>query len=102
LRSVAPAQFGSLRAISHGRVVTASPVGESSFPALVVEQVPERVRAFDLSSPLPVLRTFTPANVRITANASWSHAVAIENYTDAELEFVSAYLMWVVQVPSTK
>jgi len=39
-------------------VVTARPVGEPPFPALLVERTDSRVRVYDLTANLPVLRSF--------------------------------------------
>ena len=102
LKALAPAQFRDLRAASHSRVVTASPNSEDPFPAVVAEQTAERVRVFDLSSPLPVLRTFQPAQVRITPGNAWSHASAAQTYSESELEEISGYLTWLVRAQQVK
>jgi len=94
LRALAPGQLRNLRAASGARVVTARPVDEDPFPALVAEQTSERVRMYDLGAPLPVLRTFRPAQVRIMPGKAWSHASAAQTYSDAELEAISGYLTW--------
>jgi hypothetical protein len=97
LRALAPAQISNLRPASRTRVVTASVVDEDPFPAAIIEQTPERIRVYDLNALLPVLRTFQPAQVRITPGNSWSHASAVQNYSDADLEVVSGYLTWLVR-----
>jgi mono/diheme cytochrome c family protein len=102
LKAVSPAQIRGLRTAPGMRVVTASPVGEEPFPALQVEQTPEQIRVYDLTSPLPVLRTFQPAQVRITPGGAWSHAKAIRSYSDADLGAISGYLMWVLRTQSGK
>ncbi len=89
-------KFQNLRATSAAHIVTAKPADEQPFPALTVEQTAEVVRVYDLSSPLPVLRTFQRAQVHITPGGVWSHAAAVQNYSDAELEAISDYLTWVV------
>ncbi len=76
----APAH-ADLRAIETRRVMTAQPAGESPFPAWVVEQSSKRVRVFDLSSRLPVLRTFAPEAVKLTAVSTWDHRSAVSDYT---------------------
>ncbi len=93
MRVAAPAD---LRSITVRHVMTALPVGESAFPAFIVERSEKRVRIFDLSSPLPVLRTFNPDAVKLTDGAIWQHADAIHGYNDRELEQIAAYLQWVV------
>jgi mono/diheme cytochrome c family protein len=102
LRSSATESFKNLRAAWHNRAVTAKPSGESSFPAIVAEQTPEQIRILDLSSALPVLRTFAPARVQVSTGSTWSHTSAVGNYTDAELEAISIYLTWVMQTPPAK
>jgi mono/diheme cytochrome c family protein len=102
LRALDPAQFRDLRAVSRTRIVTASPVNEDPFPAFVTEQTAERIRVYDLSSPLPVLRTFQPVEVRITPGSAWSHATAVEPYSEVDLEAISGYLTWVVRTPPVK
>jgi mono/diheme cytochrome c family protein len=102
LRALAPAQFGNLRTASRTRVVTASPVGEGPFPAVQAEQTPEYIRVYDLSSPLPVLRTFPPTQVRLAPGNAWSHATAVQSYSDADLEAISGYLTWLLRTPPSK
>jgi len=97
LSTLAPERFRNLRAIPATRIVTAKPADEEPFPGLIVEQSADNVRVHDLSSSLPVLRTFQPAQVHITPGGAWSHADAVQNYSDAELEAISGYLVWLVQ-----
>ena len=61
---------------------------------VVAEKAADRIRVYDLSSRLPVLRTFAPAEVVLTPGASWTHGAAASLYTDAELEAISRYLHW--------
>jgi mono/diheme cytochrome c family protein len=84
-----------LRTPSHTHVVTASPVDEDPFPAVLIEQTPARVRVYDLSARLPVLRTFVAGQVRITLGSAWLHSTAVQDYSAAELEAIAAYLRWV-------
>lgn len=102
LGALAPVQFHNLRVASRTRVVTATPVDEAPFPAIVAEQTPERIRVCDLNSLLPVLRTFQPAQVRITPGSAWSHATAVQNYSETDLEAISGYLTWLVRTPPAK
>jgi mono/diheme cytochrome c family protein len=102
LSALAPEKFRNLRAISAAHIVTAKPIDEGPFPGLAVEQTAEIVRVYDLGSPLPVLRTFQPAQVHITPGGAWPHAAAIQNYSDAELEAISGYLSWVAQAGTSK
>ena len=102
LRALAPAQFRNLRTASRTRVVMASTVDQEPFPALVAEQTPERIRVYDLSSPLPVLRTFQPSQVRIMPSSAWSHATAAQTYSEIDLEAISDYLTWLVRTQPAK
>jgi mono/diheme cytochrome c family protein len=94
LQDLKSAHVGDLRDIQTPNVMAAHPVGEDAFPAIVVEKAPSRVRVYDLSSRLPVLRTFAPADVTLTPNTSWRHTAASSLYTDVELEAVLGYLRW--------
>jgi mono/diheme cytochrome c family protein len=95
LRDLSKAHLGDLRALATPNVVTAHPTSEDPFPAVVAEKTAKRVRVYDLSAKLPVLRTFTPAEVAISPGTSWHHRDAVAIYTDAELEAISSYLLWV-------
>ena len=102
LRASAPEQLRNLRALAQTRVVTAHPLDEDAFPAVVAEQTPERIRVYDLSSPLPVLRTFQPERVRITPGSAWSHASAAQIYSEGDLETLASYLTWLVGTQPAK
>jgi mono/diheme cytochrome c family protein len=81
-----------LRTIDATRTVTVSPAGEPPFPGFVVEQSEKRVLVYDLSSRLPVLRTFAGGVVKATAGSSWKHQDAVREYSDTELRDVALYL----------
>jgi mono/diheme cytochrome c family protein len=102
LRASVPEQLRRLRAVAQTRVVTAHPVDEDAFPAVVAEQTPERVRVYDLSPALPVLRTFRAERVRITPGSAWSHASTTQSYSDSDLESLASYLTWLVATQSVK
>ena len=102
LRALAPAHFRNLRQMSRTRVVMASTVDEDPFPAIVAEQTPQLIRVYDLSSPLPVLRTFQPSQVRIMPGSEWSHATATQTYSEIDLESISDYLTWLVRTQPAK
>jgi len=40
--------------------------------------------------------------VRITPGSAWSHATAVETYSESDLEAISGYLQWLVQTPPAK
>jgi hypothetical protein len=94
LQDLSTAHLRDLRAVETPNVVTARPAGEESFPAVVVEKTEGRIRVYDLSSRLPVLRSFAPADVVLTPGASWRHRAAAGLYSDAELEAILSYLRW--------
>ena len=83
-----------LRSIEVRHLMTAQPVGESDFPALIADESDTYIRVFDLSSPIPVLRTFTPDGVKLKDGSSWSHRDAVSGYSDAELQEIEKYLQW--------
>ena len=80
------------RSITIQHVVTVEPSGEPAFPAVVVERSEKRIRVFDLSSPLPVLRTFAPASATVKDGSAWNHRDAVSGYADEELQQIAAYL----------
>jgi len=88
----AAAAHSDLRSIEVHHVITAQPAGESAFPALVAEKSEKRIRVFDLSSPLPVLRTFAPDAVQLTEGTTWNHRDAVRDYRDSELQDIDKYL----------
>jgi mono/diheme cytochrome c family protein len=77
-----------------GRVRTARPAGEAPFPSVLVEHTETRVRLYDLSSPIPVLRTFAPGQVSLGPETSWRHEQVTKVYTPHELEIIGRYLRW--------
>jgi len=81
-----------LRAIDAKHTVTVVPAGEAPFPGLIWEQSEKRVRVYDLSSPLPVLRTFAGGAVKVTPGSTWQHRDAVAGYTDVELQEIARYL----------
>ena len=85
-----------LAAPSHatGSVVTARPVGEPPFPAVVVERTDAKARVYDLTSTIPVLRSFPAGRIAIDSATSWTHLQATRSYTAAELEVIAGYLRW--------
>jgi mono/diheme cytochrome c family protein len=94
LQDVQTAKLEDLRAVETPNVVTARPVGEEPFPAVVVEKGVTRVRVYDLSSRLPVRRTFRPPDVVLVPGSSWSHRAATDLYSQTELAAVSKYIHW--------
>ena len=94
LRTRKPATLRGLRLLPTPHVVTVRATSEDPFPALVVEETPAQVSVYDLSAPLPVRRSFKPANVTLTPGGSWSHREAASLYSDEELDAIAGYLKW--------
>ncbi|HYL34771.1 MAG TPA: c-type cytochrome [Bryobacteraceae bacterium] len=65
--------------------------GAGTFPALVLTQSQE-TKVYDLTLAPPVLRTVPKAAIKIVAGSSWRHASVLTAYSDAELEFILAFL----------
>jgi mono/diheme cytochrome c family protein len=84
----------SLAKLRQTRVRTAYLSGEDPFPALPHAMADGSVTVYDLSSPLPVLRTFLPSEVTITGESSWPHESATRKYSKLELESILKYLRW--------
>ena len=85
-----------LHSIGASHVVTASPKGEPPFPGIVGDESGKRIRIYDLSSPLPVLRSFSRSDVEIAAGGQWTHRDALAGYSDAELKEIASYLRSVI------
>lgn len=83
---------GDIRGVAARNVETVRLKSGEAFPALLIFKGSDAVRVYDLSSPLPVLRSFAPADVTITPGSSWTHSAAIANYTDEELAAIPAFL----------
>ena len=90
----APTSSGDFRRVPQSRVRTARPSGESPFPAVVIEQTDTRIRVYDLSSPLPVLRSFAAGQLAMSPGAAWSHEEAARGYSDAELRKIENFVRW--------
>jgi mono/diheme cytochrome c family protein len=83
-----------LKSIETPEVVTARPAGEDPFPAVVAEKSAARIRVYDLSSKLPVLRSFAPEEVTLASGATWQHTSASNLYGATELDAIERYLKW--------
>ena len=93
LAAVPAERFAGLREVAPHRAVTARPAGgEAPFPALVVERGNVRVRVYDLTGPLPVLRSFAATRIVIEPGSPWRHEQAVRVYAANELESIVRYL----------
>jgi mono/diheme cytochrome c family protein len=97
LNDLRTARIRDPRAIETPEVVTVRPFGEAAFPGLIAEKTASRLRVYDLSSRLPVLRTFAPEEALVAAGASWRHSEAASRYTDAERDAVVRFLRWAAE-----
>ena len=83
----------ALREVEPRRVVTVRPAGgEAPFAAVVAERTSTRVRVYDLTAALPVLRTFAADQIVIESGSSWRHEDAVRGYTAGELDTIAKYL----------
>jgi mono/diheme cytochrome c family protein len=95
LAAVPRGRFAELREVTTHRVVTARPAGsEPPFPALVVERTDARVRVYDLTVSLPVLRSFAAGRIVLEPGSGWRHEQVVRAYTGSELETIARYLRW--------
>ena len=83
-----------VRAVETPAVVTVRASGEVAFPGVVVERSATVVRVYDLSSKLPVLRTFSSPAVEVVDGGAWKHTAASDLYSRDELEAIKGYLRW--------
>lgn len=90
---LAPADFRSISA----NTFTARASDEAPFPVIVIERSEKWIRVYDLSSPLPVLRSFKPDRINLTPGSSWQHREAVSGYSDAELRSIEAYILLALQ-----
>jgi cytochrome c553 len=86
-----------LRTVNAAHTVTVSAKGENAFPGLVLEQSEKRVRVYDLSSPLPVLRIFERGGAEVAKGSSWNHRDAVSAYSDDELRIIAEYLQTTIR-----
>lgn len=90
---------GELRRVPQSRVRTARPAGgEPTFPAVMVEQTDTRIRVYDVTGPLPVLRTFAAGQLAMSPGAFWRHEDATRVYSDAELSRIADFVRWATGV----
>ncbi len=77
--------------IGSSRVMTVKPAKEAAFPGWVVDKGPS-VKVYDLSSPLPVMRSFAGGAVTLEPGSAWSHRMAVAGYTGQELDSIGRFL----------
>jgi mono/diheme cytochrome c family protein len=96
-----PADVSALRSLSTPLVQTATENGKN-FPAVMVEQVKEETRVYDLTAALPVLRVFPPSGIKLTSGNSWQHSSVIKAYSDDELKAILVFLHAVQEPQSVR
>lgn len=99
LKEVASKERGELISLIRGNhskhVLTATLKNGSVFPALRVEQTSTQVRVYDLSSPLPVLRTLERSEIQsLVQTNDWPHQSVVTGYNSRELKAILLYLNW--------
>jgi hypothetical protein len=83
-----------LKSVQSPGVITAQPSGEPAFPAVVAEKSNVRIRVYDISATLPVLRSFLPGEVKLSDGSGWKHTAATARYSADELTLIQRYLEW--------
>jgi hypothetical protein len=86
-----PADVAGLRSLSTPKVVNATFDGRT-FPALVVSQVRDQTKFYDMTSVPPVLMGVPPAAIKLGDSASWQHSSVLGTYSDGDLAAILEYL----------
>ena len=99
LTKLASKENGELLSLIRGNhskhVLTATLKNGGVFPVLRVEQTEAQVRVYDLSSPLPVLRTLGRSEIQSLVQANdWPHRSVVTSYNHQELKAILLYLNW--------
>jgi len=90
---LAKSRVPDLPSIRTTQIMTARPRGgEPPFPALLIERTASRVRIYDLTAPIPVLRTFAASQIVLDPGSPWRHDQVSRLYTARELELIVSYL----------
>jgi mono/diheme cytochrome c family protein len=91
-----PASLAALREIATPQIETATAEGDT-FPALVLNKGGVQTKLYDLTTPPPVLRTFSKGVVTFQDGSTWRHASVLTSYNDQELETILTFLRAVVK-----
>ena len=88
------------RGLPPKHVITARLKNGEVFPALRVEQDERFIKLYDLIAAPPVLRTLERSEITsLLEGSDWRHESAVRNYTDQELQAITAYLRWLKSSP---
>jgi len=86
-----PADVAGLRNLSTPKVVSATVEGRT-FPGLVVSQVREQTKLYDLTTVPPVLMGMAPSDVKLGQPAAWQHSSVLGSYSDDDLSAILEFL----------
>jgi mono/diheme cytochrome c family protein len=86
-----PADVAALRSLATPHVVEATVAGRT-FPALVVSQVRDETKLYDMTTIPPVLMGRAPKEVKLGAPASWRHSSVLSSYSEDDLSAILEYL----------
>jgi hypothetical protein len=86
-----PADVAALRSLATPGVSNATVKGRS-FPALVISQVREETKLYDLTTVPPVLLPLAPSDVKLSDKSSWQHSSVLGNYSDGDLQSILEFL----------
>jgi mono/diheme cytochrome c family protein len=91
-----PPGASALRGLATRQVKTAT-VNGGTFPAVVLTQMRDETKLYDLTTVPPVLRTFPSSAVKVTDGSTWQHASVLGTYSNQDLELILTFLRTVVQ-----
>jgi mono/diheme cytochrome c family protein len=86
-----PSDVAALRNLSTPKVVDATVAGRT-FPALVVSQVREETKLYDMTTIPPVLMVLPPNEVKLGGPAPWQHSSVVSSYSDDDLSAILEYM----------
>jgi mono/diheme cytochrome c family protein len=82
----------NIRNVRTAHVQTAELAGEPQFPAIIAQVTSTTMRVYDLSAPIPVLRSFPKADITLKPGAKWDHAAVVRRYSSSELELMLVFI----------
>ena len=86
----------TLRGGEPNHFVMAITTDNERFPAVIVSDDPTFVKLYDLTAPLPVLRTLSRSHIKSRKPATgWNHSAYLQGIGPAQMEDLIAYLRWI-------
>jgi cytochrome c553 len=82
----------SIRNARVSHVQKAQVPGEPEFPAMIAQVTSDTMRLYDLSAPIPVLRSFPKAQITLKEGPKWDHSAVVNRYSPAELELILLFI----------